>query len=64
MRLSLHILYALAALATVTAAATMGSQQGLKRNTKPKAFFFGVKFTLGPPTIVEVWISTSNFKTG
>jgi len=30
MRLSLHILYALAALATVTAAATMGSQQGLK----------------------------------
>lgn len=30
MRLSLHVLYALAALATVTAAAAMGSQQGLK----------------------------------
>ena len=29
MRLSLHILYALAALATVTAAASLGAQQGL-----------------------------------
>ena len=30
MRFSLHILYALAALAMVTAAASLGSQQGLK----------------------------------
>ena len=30
MRLSLHILYALAALTTVSVAATVGSQQGLK----------------------------------
>jgi len=29
MRLHLHILYALAALATVTAAASLGAQQGL-----------------------------------
>ena len=34
MRLSLHILYALAALTTVSAAATLGSQQGLKM-TRP-----------------------------
>jgi hypothetical protein len=30
MRLSLHVLYALAALATVTAAASLGSEQGLR----------------------------------
>jgi hypothetical protein len=30
MRHSLHVLYALAALASVTAAASLGSQQGLK----------------------------------
>jgi len=29
-----------------------------------KLILLRVKSTLGPPTIVEVWISTFNFKTG